>query len=184
MNLANRITILRILLAPLFLGALIYLSPERSYLQTLSILVFLLACTTDAMDGYLARRLDQKTVLGSYIDPLADKLLLLSGFLALSFMSHLPASMHIPAWTTIVVITRDVVILIGSIVIFLTTGRLKPQPLRIGKATTVSQMCTLLVSLLSAPVLIQRSFCVMTVVLTVASGLAYIKIGGRLMQPS
>ncbi len=184
MNLANRITIFRILLTPLFLGSLIYFSPERSYLQTLSIVVFILACITDGIDGYLARKLNQKTVLGSYIDPLADKLLLLSGFLALSFMTHLPASMHIPAWTTIVVITRDVVILIGSIVIFLTTGGLKPQPLWIGKATTVSQMSTLFASLVSTPPLFQRSLCVITVVLTVASGLAYIRIGGRLMQPS
>ncbi len=181
MNLANNISVLRILLVPVFVSALYYYSPEKNYFLPLSIFIFIFACLTDGVDGYLARKLNQKTVLGSYLDPIADKLLLLSGFLSLSFMSHLPPTVGIPAWVTIPVVTRDVIILIGSAMIFLTTGGLKAQPLFIGKLTTFAQMATLFVSLLAAPPIIQNISFVATVALTVASGIQYIRVGGKLM---
>src|SRR3989338_5453632 len=115
MNLANNLSILRIILIPLFVTSLIYTPVHPGFFQSLSVLLFVLACLTDAVDGYVARRFNQKTQLGSYIDPIADKLLLVSGFLALSFMGHLPEAMRIPAWVTASVITRDVVILMGSL---------------------------------------------------------------------
>ena len=71
--------------------------------------LFAAAGVSDALDGYLARKMNEKTVLGSYIDPIADKLLLLSGFLSLSLMTRLPAAMRIPAWVTIPIISRDVI---------------------------------------------------------------------------
>src|SRR3990167_3481531 len=107
-------------MVPLFVAALLYTSPERSYLHLAALLLFLTACLSDAADGYLARKRNETTDLGSYIDPLADKLLLLSGFLSLSLMSHLPDEMRMPAWVTISVISRDCVILIGSVVVFFT----------------------------------------------------------------
>ena len=97
MNLANRLTVFRILSVPFFIGALLYYRPETEYLRLIAILIFVVACVTDAADGYLARKRNEKTTLGSYLDPLADKLLLVSGFLCLSFMPHLPSYMHIPA---------------------------------------------------------------------------------------
>src|SRR5262249_52154705 len=121
MNLANNLTILRILLVPVFILSLIYYSPENSFCLSLSAGAFFVACLTDALDGYIARRLNQKTTLGSYIDPIADKLLLLSGFVSLTFMPNLPSSMRIPAWVTLTVITRDLLIILGSVLIFLTT---------------------------------------------------------------
>ena len=111
MNLANNLSVLRVILAPVFVTCLYYL-PERAYLYPLSIAVFLFACGTDALDGYFARKMNQRTVFGTYIDPIADKLLLLSGFISLSFLPGLPASMRIPAWVTIPVIARDMVIMI------------------------------------------------------------------------
>ncbi|OIO39546.1 MAG: hypothetical protein AUJ72_00695, partial [Candidatus Omnitrophica bacterium CG1_02_46_14] len=139
------------MLVPIFIVSLVYYSPERNYFYLFGLMAFLLACLTDGLDGYIARKYRQKTVLGSYIDPIADKLLLVSGFLSLSFMSHLPDSMKIPAWLTILAIARDGIILIGSLMIFLTTGRLKVEPLIIGKITTVLQMTALLLALLSTP---------------------------------
>jgi len=183
-NLANNLTVLRILLTAVFISSLIYYSPERSFFITISTAAFLAACVTDGLDGYVARRLNQKTALGSYIDPLADKLLLLSAFSALSFMPNLPVSMRIPAWVTIIVITRDLLILLGSVLIFLTTGRLKAQPLFIGKLTTFFQMITLLTSLLSAPDFMRHTLFMATVGLTAASGLFYVRIGGRILQSS
>ena len=184
LNWANRLTVIRITSVPLFIASLVYYSPERKYFYFLSVVIFLLACLTDAMDGYIARKFNQKTVLGSYIDPIADKLLLISGFLSLSFMGHLPDSMRIPAWITILVVARDVIILIGSTMIFLTTGRLKAQPLVIGKITTVFQMIALFSALISLPSHLQMIVFIMMGILTVISGVQYIRMGGRLLQPS
>lgn len=182
MNLANKLTLLRILLVPIFIGALVYYSPERAHLAAVSFGVFLLACLTDAVDGAVARRLHQQTVVGSYIDPIADKLLLLSGFFCLSYLTNLPPTMHIPAWVTIAVVSRDVVILGGSAVIFLTTGELKAEPLFIGKSTTVLQMLTLAGALLSWPPSAQTVLYALTLSFTIASGVQYIRMGGRLVQ--
>jgi cardiolipin synthase len=182
MNLATQITVLRILLAPLFVSLLLYYGPGRERLLFLSQIVFITACVSDGVDGYLARKLDQKTVLGSYLDPIADKLLLLSGFLSLSFMAHLPQAVRIPAWVTIPVLTRDLIILIGSAMIFLTTGKLTAEPLFIGKVTTLCQMATLFVTLLAAPEAAKMALFGMTVLLTVASGIGYLRMGGRLLR--
>lgn len=181
-NLANNLTILRILLVPLFVGSLIYYAPERDYLSLTALWIAIVACATDAVDGWVARRLNQKTVVGSYIDPIADKLLLLSGFFSLSFMTHLPDTMRIPAWVAITVITRDVVILMGAIIIFITTGRLKAEPLFIGKSTTAIQMGTMLASLAQFPMPIQMCLFTLTVVLTVISGIRYFRMGSLLLQ--
>ncbi len=184
MNIANQLSVLRMVLVPVFVGLLVYYSPDRSFCYPLILIVFLLACLTDGVDGYLARKLNEKTVLGSYIDPIADKLLLLSGFLSLSFMGHLPAWMSIPAWLTIPVIARDVIILIGSTMVFLTTGKLKAQPLFIGKLTTVLQMASLFVALTPLPHAFKTLLFIATLCLTLLSGLRYIQMGGRLMQAS
>lgn len=182
MNLANRITIFRIVMVPVFIVLLLYYSPERAYFHPLALAVFLFACLTDALDGYLARRLGEKTELGAYIDPIADKLLLLSGFLSLSLMAHLPAPMHMPAWVTISVISRDVVIVIGSFVIFFTTGALKPKPIFLGKITTVVQMATLIGALGMAPLEARYLFEGATVLFTLWSGVLYVHMGGQMLQ--
>ncbi|PIU40120.1 MAG: CDP-diacylglycerol--glycerol-3-phosphate 3-phosphatidyltransferase [Candidatus Omnitrophica bacterium CG07_land_8_20_14_0_80_50_8] len=182
MNPANRLTVLRIVLVPVFIASLLYYSPDKSYFYFISLTAFLLACLTDALDGYLARKLNQNTVLGSYLDPIADKLLLISGFLSLSFMGHLPPAMRIPAWLTILVIARDGLILIGSIMIFLITGRLKASPLFIGKITTVLQMGTLFLSLVSAPQPLRTGIFIMTGLMTLISGIYYTRMGGGMLH--
>ncbi|MGH7197340.1 MAG: CDP-alcohol phosphatidyltransferase family protein [Candidatus Omnitrophota bacterium] len=182
MNLATQITVLRILLTPLFVSLLLYYGPGREKLYPLSFIVFAVACLSDGVDGYLARRLDQKTALGSYLDPVADKLLLLSGFLSLSFMSHLPDAIRIPAWVTISVVTRDIIILIGSAMIFLTTGKLTAEPLFIGKVTTFCQMATLFIVLAASPEAVRIVFFMATVALTTASGIGYLRMGGRILR--
>ncbi|MBI2095180.1 MAG: CDP-alcohol phosphatidyltransferase family protein [Candidatus Omnitrophica bacterium] len=182
MNLANNLSILRIILIPLFLTSLIYTPVHEGFFCSLSALLFVLACVTDAMDGYVARRFSQKTQLGSYIDPIADKLLLVSGFLALSFMGHLPEAMRIPAWVTVSVITRDVVILIGALVIFIMSGRLKAEPLLIGKVTTFVQMLTLFSALVMAPAVLRNALFIATTVFTAVSGVLYVRMGERMIK--
>ena len=137
---------------------------------------------TDALDGYVAKKFDQRSVLGSYIDPIADKLLLSSGFLSLSFMPHLPPQMHIPGWVTLCVISRDVIILIGAALIFLSTGTLKAAPLFVGKLTTVFQMTTLCAVLFEIPQEIVRLLFIVTVAFTFISGILYIRMGERMFQ--
>ena len=182
MNLANNLSLIRILLVPVFIGLLLYYSAENIWMKFLPAAVFLIACLTDALDGLVARKLNQRTVVGSYIDPIADKLLLLGGFLSLSFMTHLPQDMRIPAWVTIPVVTRDVIILIGVTVIFLITGKMKAEPLFISKVTTVIQMSALFAALVAAPSWLQLVLCILTVLLTIFSGIEYLKMGTRLLQ--
>jgi len=102
MNIPNSLTILRILLIPCYIGLLIY--GKFDY----ALIVLLVAGLTDALDGAIARMKNQYTRLGAVLDPLADKLLLTSGFITLS-MIHL-----IPSWVTILVVSRDVILMLGS----------------------------------------------------------------------
>ena len=182
MNLANRLTMLRILLVPAFVAALLYYTPETNYFYFIALASFFIACATDGLDGYLAKKMNEKTEFGAYMDPLADKLLLLSGFLSLSLMHHLPDEMRVPAWVTLPIITRDVVILVGSLIVFMATGNLRAKPLFIGKLTTVAQMLTLSLSLVMAPFIIREIFNFLTVGLTVWSGALYMRMGGRMFQ--
>ncbi|MGE0824954.1 MAG: CDP-alcohol phosphatidyltransferase family protein [Candidatus Binatia bacterium] len=131
MNIPNFLTLLRICAIPLFL---ILLTDHR---YTEALVIFALAGVTDSLDGAIARLTNSRTTLGSYIDPLADKLLLVSSFLILTFLGH------IPAWLTILVITRDVIILLGFGVLFMITGRsIVIRPTFIGKASTFFQLLT------------------------------------------
>ncbi len=181
-NVPNRLTILRILLVPVFIASLLYFTPEKPFFYFIAVGTFLFACITDGVDGYLARRMNEKTKLGSYMDPIADKLLLLSGFLCLSLMNHLPSEMRVPAWVTIPIISRDVIILLGALIVFITTGSLKAKPLFIGKLTTVAQMLTLLLSLFAMPLVLREIFYFLVVGLTFFSGILYIRVGGQMFQ--
>ncbi len=96
-----------------------------------------------AVDGYIARRYNQRSELGAILDPLADKLLLVSGVVLLSF-DHGPYLGQIPLWLTGTIIGRDLLILIGMVVIQITVGKVAVCPHIIGKAATVLQMVTVL----------------------------------------
>jgi len=131
LNLPNFLTLLRIGAIPIFL---ILLTDGR---YTEALIVFALAGITDSLDGAIARLTDSRTTLGSYIDPLADKLLLVSSFLILTFLGF------IPHWLAILVISRDVIILLGFGVLFMITGRsIVIRPTFIGKACTFFQLLT------------------------------------------
>ena len=128
MNIPNSLTILRILLIPCYIGLLVY---GRF---NLALIVLLVAGLTDALDGAIARIKNQHTRLGAVLDPLADKLLLTSGFITLS-MIHV-----IPLWVTIVVVSRDVILLLGTAVAHFTDSRVDLTPTFLGKGTTLLQL--------------------------------------------
>ena len=144
MTTANKITILRILLIPFFVVELIYYFETGNEMHWLAaILSFAVAAILDGVDGYIARQYNQKNELGAILDPLADKLLLVSGVVALSF-NHGPFLGQIPLWLTGTIIGRDFLILIGMVVIQLTVGKVVVHPRFIGKCATVLQMAVVI----------------------------------------
>ena len=137
MTTANKITILRILLVPFFVVELIYYIETGNEIHRLvAILSFAIAAVLDGVDGFIARHFNQKSELGAILDPLADKLLLVSGIVALSF-NHGSFLGQIPLWLTGTIIGRDILILIGMVVIQLTVGKVAVQPRFTGKCATV-----------------------------------------------
>src|SRR5437764_7948776 len=123
MTTANKITILRILLIPFFVVEVLYYVKNGNEAHRLAaILSFAVAAICDGVDGYIARQYNQMSELGKILDPLADKLLLVSGIVLLSF-NNAPYFQRIPLWLTMTIIGRDVLILIGVIVIHFTVGK-------------------------------------------------------------
>ncbi len=140
--------------------------------------VFVAAALSDAVDGYLAKRLNAVTKLGGYLDPIADKALLVSAFLALG------ASGHIPSWLVILVVFRDLLIISGAILYQAITQNLKMEPILISKVNTVAQLMFVVM------VLAQKSFelsfdvtmdiaAVLVGITTFLSGAAYVRLWSR-----
>ncbi|MFH1778662.1 MAG: CDP-alcohol phosphatidyltransferase family protein [Candidatus Omnitrophota bacterium] len=180
MNLANKISIIRILLIPFFIWAIVYYRPEHDYLRFVALGIFALAVLSDAIDGYLARVLKQRTALGTFLDPIADKLLLVTAFISLTMANNLPASLRLPPWVSIIVVSRDVIIVLGAVVIFLMSGGIKISPSPLGKATTFFQMITIISVLLQY----RHSNYIwnLAIAFTVLSGIDYIVRGARLLN--
>ena len=128
MNIPNSLTILRILLIPCYVGLLVYGRFDEA------LIVLLVAGLTDALDGAVARMKNQYTRLGAVLDPLADKMLLISGFVTLSLI-HL-----VPSWVTILVVSRDVILMLGTAVAHFTDSRIDITPTFLGKGTTFLQL--------------------------------------------
>ena len=140
MTTANKITILRILLIPFFVVELIYyLQTGNEFHRLLALLSFAVTAILDGVDGYIARRYNQKSELGAILDPLADKLLLVSAIVTLSF-NHAADLGQIPLWLTGTILGRDLLLLIGIAVIRLTVGKVVVRPRVMGKIATVLQM--------------------------------------------
>ncbi len=172
LNLPNFLTLIRIVLIPFFLVLL------ASQLYFDALLVFILGGVTDALDGFIARRMNQKTSLGAILDPVADKLLLMSSFIMLGMMGG------IPLWLVVLVVSRDTVILFGYVAIsFLLDERLEVQPTIMGKLSTVFQLVTVgvvLLMLARAQLLeswLDDALVYLTAATTVISGVQYLYLG-------
>ena len=174
LTLANRLTILRILITPVITILLMYRQGGAA------LALFLLAGITDGLDGLVARSWKQKTTLGMVLDPVADKLLLTSTVVTLTILKELPR------WFTIIVVSRDVLLIGGSVILYMFLGKLSTPPSWLGKATTGFQLITVLSAMLDnffpgiRPAILPLT--VVTLSLTVASGLDYIYRGARLLN--
>jgi cardiolipin synthase (CMP-forming) len=120
-NIPNTLTITRIIIIPVFITSIIYKRYDYS------LYLFIIAALTDMFDGLFARLKNQKTVFGTFLDPLADKFLLVTTFIILS------AYDMIPKWLTITVISRDVIVVTGWLILYLVTGTSRVQPSLLGK---------------------------------------------------
>lgn len=175
MNFANKISTFRILSVPFFIASLVYYANaplERWYLRFLALGIFLLAVISDAVDGYIARKSRQHSPAGLILDPLGDKLLLMSAFVCLYFI---PLKVRFPLPVILIVLSRDILILLGAVVIFLVKQEMNIVPTRWGKLTTTFQM------LAAIAVLLQLSFSPVlwwtAAAFTVVSGCDYIRRG-------
>lgn len=165
MTVPNLITTIRIILAPVFV---IYLINDQ-FLAAL--IVFLLCAISDGLDGMVARLMSQRSKLGAYLDPLADKLLLVAAFVTLSVRGYLPA------WLTVLVFSRDTIILLGVLVLFLNRMEFTIKPTPVSKVTTWLQFITILAVLLQVYMPSLTRFYpyifYLTALLTISSGLHY-----------
>src|ERR1041385_8995869 len=178
MTTANKITILRILLIPFFVVQVLYYVKQGDEVHRLAaILSFALATICDGVDGYIARRYNQRSELGAILDPLADKLLLVSGIVVLSFEHRLLET--IPLWLTGTIIGRDILVLAGMVVIQMTVGKVKVRPRITGKVATVMQMVVVLWILLKWPEKPLFIWILAAAICTGISGLLYVWDGVR-----
>lgn len=172
MNLPNTLTVARIVIIPVFITAVLYHKHRHA------LALFVIAALTDLLDGYIARVTNQKTALGQFLDPLADKFLLVSSFILFSVQGW------IPLWLTITIISRDLIVVIGWFLLYLLTHRVTIEPVLLGKTAIALQLITLTLVLLSinlsSIIPRQEILFIVTAALTAISGLQYIYKGLRL----
>jgi len=174
MTVPNILTLLRILLTPV----LVWLLLDNRF--GWAFIVFVLAGITDGLDGLIARVLHQRSRLGAYLDPLADKLLLVSSFILLGHQGILPN------WVTIIVVSRDAMIVLGILTLMFHQVPVEIKPSVLSKITTLVQLITVMTTLMAAFLPVPRfslqALFALTALLTVASGLHYILLALRLWE--
>ncbi|MDP2855455.1 MAG: CDP-alcohol phosphatidyltransferase family protein [Smithellaceae bacterium] len=178
MNIPNFLSLLRIILVPVFVIFLIQAEYDKA------LITFMVAGLTDALDGALARLLKCQTILGAYLDPIADKLLLVTSFVTLSIFGL------IPGWLAVIVISRDFIILLGIAILTLMSVAYEIKPAVVGKVTTALQIATIFFALLYKAVTHDFGYywiiglCWTTALFTIISGLVYIIRGIRILNKS
>ena len=177
MNIANKISTFRILSVPFFIACLVYYTPEKHYLINLAVLIFILGVISDGLDGFIARKAKLQSKAGLILDPLGDKLLLMSAFIFLSPISKL--SLHFPLWVSFIVISRDVIIIIGAVVIYMVKQSLDVHPTKWGKLTTTFQMLSVVFVLLQCK--LAAFIWWVAVIFTIVSGIDYVKRGFKIL---
>jgi cardiolipin synthase len=172
MNIANKISTFRILTVPFFIACLLYYSPQKDYLRIIALAIFILAVISDAVDGYIARKQEQSSPAGLVLDPLGDKVLLLSAFI---FLHLIDTGIRFPLWVSLIVVSRDSIILLGIIAIFLVRQKLDIKPSIWGKLTTGFQMVSVISVLTRSPFF--NLLWSAAVFFTIISGIDYIRKG-------
>lgn len=179
MNFANKISVSRILSVPFFVASLIYYDPSRDYLRFVALGIFLFGVVSDAVDGYIARKAKLHSKAGLVLDPLGDKLLLMSAFICLYLINEFPLGIKFPLWVALIVISRDAIILLGAVVIYIIKQDIDAHPTRWGKLTTTFQMASVIAVFLQLR--FSAIFWWVAVLFTIISGVDYIKRGFKIL---
>lgn len=181
----NMLTVFRMVLIPVFVTMLFY----QRFIVALA--VFVCAGLTDGLDGLLARRFDQRSQLGTVLDPIADKLMMVTAFIVLSmrgiFPPPVPSHLPVPFWVTITVISRDVFIIVGAAAINIMTGFRGFRPSWLGKVNTTVQIVAIAAIMFAASVPYYTGYYLPTVyaavfTFAVLSGLHYIFFASKLLN--
>ncbi len=181
----NLLTVFRMVLIPVFVTMLFY----QRFIVALG--VFVCAGLTDGLDGLLARRFDQRSQLGTVLDPIADKLMMVTAFIVLSmrgiFPQPVPTHLPVPFWVTITVISRDVFIIVGAAAINIMTGFRGFRPSWLGKVNTTVQIVAIAAIMFAASVPYYTGYYLPTVYATVftfavLSGLHYVFFASKLLN--
>ena len=188
MTFASKITIARICLVPVYVVLAFYYGdtvkigqPDES-LRWWALGVFVLAASSDGIDGWVARRFNQHSKFGAYIDPIADKALLLSGVITLSLVDWGAPGWRLPLWFAAVVVLRDCIILGGIKILYLNHREVKILPHWTGKITTVAQMVAIGWVMLRVTDISPVYPCFVAAVFTIWSSVAYIRQGQRILR--
>jgi CDP-diacylglycerol--glycerol-3-phosphate 3-phosphatidyltransferase len=192
MTTANKITIARILMIPAFVTMAIYYGESirrhepQEWMRFAAILIFLIAAVSDGLDGYVARRYKQRSELGAILDPIADKGLLLSGIITLSITNWSGTDDEygkFPIWFPVIVITRDIILVVGAIILHLLIGdKMRVKPAWTGKVATVCQMCAIAWVMLQLRFLPLIFVVIVGGVFTFVSGVVYVMDGVHQLQ--
>ena len=178
---ANQLTLFRVLLIPAFVILVLY-----GYLGW-ALVVFSLAGVTDALDGLIARHWSARTSIGAWLDPVADKLLLVTTFVVLT-LPGLNLVNRLPVWLTVLIISRDVVIVLTVAIINLAIGRRMFRPTLLGKLATLIYICTcvfvMYFNYLGRPSLIVQVSIYASCAITLISGFHYIVYATRVINQS
>jgi cardiolipin synthase (CMP-forming) len=184
MTTANKVTIVRILMVPFFVVQMLYYFEDGGEgHRWFALAAFAVAAVSDGVDGFIARRFQQRSELGAILDPLADKLLLVSGIVLLS-LPHTRDLPRLPLWLAGTVISRDLLLVLGAFIIHYLGGRLTVRPHLIGKIATVLQMSCLIWALLNWSRDWLERLAMGAAVFTAASGVIYIVAGLRQLAAS
>jgi CDP-diacylglycerol--glycerol-3-phosphate 3-phosphatidyltransferase len=182
MTTANKITILRVLFIPVFVSQVLYYGRNGHEGHRLAaILAYAIAAICDGVDGYIARHYNQRTELGALLDPIADKLLLVSGLIVLS-LDRRPWLPQFPLWLVVTVFSSDALQLAGLMILYHVIGRFTLQPRFLGKLTTVAQMICISVALLKWDERLLWYLALATTIGTALAGLMYLREGMRLLS--
>lgn len=177
MNLPNIISLCRLLSVPVAIYLIL-----NGFMQA-AFWLFVAAGASDAVDGYLAKRLGQTSALGAYLDPIADKVLLVSVYVTLGQAGHLPS------WLVIMVVFRDLIIVGGVVLMHISNDGVRMRPLLVSKVNTAAQIALAVLVLAEVGIgfdtgLWREAMIYLVAATTVASGGAYIVSWGRKVEPS
>lgn len=182
MTTANKITIARILLVPVFVVELLnFTAGGQKWHRLIALAVFLIAAIGDGVDGYVARRYNQRTDMGALLDPLADKLLLVLGLVILS-LDNRPWLASIPLWLTATVLARDVMLLLLLVLVNYLVGHGTVRPRWTGKVATVLQMVCVVWVLASFPTIWLLPLAIGATGFTALSGVSYLLDGLAMLK--